>query len=136
MHMTPHTAPTRTTTPPGDDPVKPLTWMRTVGRLLAEDPDVPDSTRLLLVALTMHAPGTRRRRPVTGGQSGWDFYAANEILMGESGLSLASVKRAKSDLIRRGMLVRISNGMRKGDGTVKASVYRLALPSPQDQLPL
>lgn len=136
MHMTPRTAPTRTITPPGDTPVKPLTWMRTVTRILAEDPTVPDSTRLLLVALTMRAPGSCRRRAVAGGTSGWDFYAAESSLIEDSGLSRASVARAKTDLIRRGMLVRVSKGGRRGDGTTAHTVYRLALPSHQDQLPL
>lgn len=122
--------------PPGDDPVKPLTWQRTVVRVLAEDAGVPDSTRLLIMALTLRAPGKERARIVAGGVTGWDFYASNEALGDASGLSKASIQRAKHDLIRRGMLIQVSKGGRKGDGTTSHSVYRLALPSPQDELPI
>lgn len=111
----------------GPDPVTPLNWARAAADILRGDA-AQVSTRALAWAILTLAPGKCKKNIPRGGETGWDFYVADQELADLSGLSDGSLRRAKNALIKDGLLIRVSRGHRTGNGGTVSSVYRLALP--------
>lgn len=97
-------------------PVKPIVWMRA----LRDDPSVIGTRLAVLWAL-----GLRVRKDGTG-------WAPQRRLAADVGVSERTVRRVLKWAEAAGVVEQTSRGHRRGDGVVRASEYRLLLPSLPD----